>query len=100
VGSLAAIVFIAAAAAAGIFLGTQKTVIKGSVMAATIYENVKDKGISRVTCDDEIPVSQRGAVFECNAEGIDGSTARIQYVKDHAGKMSAKILASTGPKRR
>ena len=96
-GSLAALVFIAAAAGGGIFLATQKTVIKGEVMAETMLEKVKEKGISKIVCDDEIPVSPKGASFECKFEGTDGSTARFQYVMARNGSLASSLLGSTGP---
>ena len=98
-GSIAALVFIAAAAGAGIYLGTQKTVIKGEVMAEHMLEQVREKGVSRIVCDDAIPVSPKGAVFECNFEGTDGSTARFQYTMNRSGGLSANLLNSTGPTR-
>ena len=99
-GSLAALVFIAAAAAGGIYIGTQKTVIKGDVMAANMMEEVREKSgnaISKIVCDDRIPVGPSGAVFTCKFHGTDGSTAKFQYTMNRSGGLSANMLDSTGP---
>ena len=98
VRSFAAIVFIAAAAAAGIYVGTKKTVIRGEVMAANMLEQVKGKGVTKITCDEQIPVTNTGAVFTCHFHGNDGSTARFEYTMNRAGALSANLLDSTGPK--
>ena len=99
VRSLAALVFIGAAAAAGIYVGTRKTVIKGEVMAENMMEQVKEKGVTKITCDEDIPVTSAGAVFQCRFEGNDGSTARFEYKMDRAGALSANLLDSTNPTR-
>ncbi|MDQ3334313.1 MAG: hypothetical protein M4D80_04065 [Myxococcota bacterium] len=98
VRSFATIVFIGVAAAAGIYVGTKKTVIAGEVMAANMLEQVKEKGVSKITCDEKIPVGIEGAVFKCDFNGNDGSTARFEYTMNRAGALSANLLESTGPK--
>lgn len=95
--SLAALLFIGAAAAAGVYVGTQKTVIKGEVMAGQMLDQVKEKGITKITCDDRIPVGPAGAVFTCRFHGNDGSTARFEYTMDRSGALSASLLDSTDP---
>jgi hypothetical protein len=99
VRSFAALVFIGAAAAGGIYLGTKKTVIKGEVMAANMLEQVKKKGISKIICDDAIPVGTEGAVFKCQFHADDGSTAQFQYTMNRAGALAEKLLESTPPTR-
>ncbi len=97
VRSFAIVVFIGIVAAAGILVATKKTVIKGDVMAATMMEQVKEKGVTKITCDPNIPVTQAGAVFKCNFLGHDGSTASFQYTMSRAGSLSAIMLDSTNP---
>jgi hypothetical protein len=97
VRSFAALVFIGAAAAAGIYAGTKQTVISGDVMAANMLEQVKEKGVSKITCDEKIPVTTKGAIFKCHFHGNDGSTAQFEYTMDRAGALSANLLDSTGP---
>jgi len=99
VRSLAVLVFIGAAAAAGIYVGTRKTVIKGDVMAENMMEQVKDKGVTKITCDERIPVTTEGAVFRCQLHASDGSTALFEYKMDRAGALSASLLDSTLPTR-
>ena len=89
--------FIGAAAAAGIYVGTKPTVISGEVMAGNMMEQVKSKGVTRITCDDKIPVTNNGAVFKCQFHASDGSTARFEYTMNRAGALSANLLDSTDP---
>ena len=98
VRSFAALVFIGAAAAAGIYVGTKQTVISGEVMAANMLEQVKEKGVSKITCDEKIPVTRTGAIFTCHFHRDDGATAQFEYKMDRAGTLSANLLDSTGPK--
>ena len=93
--SIAAIAFIGAAAAAGIYVGTKETVIRGDAMAAKMLERVKSKGITKITCDDNTPVTPNGAVFTCQFHGNDGSTARFRYTMNRAGGLAEKLLDSS-----
>jgi hypothetical protein len=95
--SLAALLFIGAAAAAGVYVGTKPTVIKGDVMAADLLEQFKARGVAKITCDDRIPVTPTGAVFKCRVNGSDGSTAHVEYTMNRAGALSANLLDSTSP---
>ncbi|HLL21011.1 MAG TPA: hypothetical protein VK427_02720 [Kofleriaceae bacterium] len=95
--SLAAIVFIGAAAAAGVYVGTRTTVMRGDVLADRFLEEVKENGIVRIACDDRIPVTAAGAVFTCKFQRDDGATARFEYTMDRAGAVSEKRLDETPP---
>jgi hypothetical protein len=97
VGSLAAVLFIAAAAAAGIYVGTKPTVISGKVMAATLLEQGSHRGIAKIDCDPQIPIGTTGAVFHCTALTRDGSTHRIAYTMDRAGALTAAIVDPVAP---
>lgn len=99
VKTAAILAFIGAAGAGAVALAMKRTVISGKVMAADLLAQVKDKGITELTCDPEIPVGAEGAVFTCNVAAGDGSTGRIEYKIDRAGSLSAKILESNGPTR-
>ena len=90
--------FIGAAAAAGIYVGTKPTVIDGDVMAADLLEQHREKGLVRMTCDDQIPVTPDGATFECQAYGNDGSTALIRYKMNRAGGLSGDVVDATRPR--
>jgi hypothetical protein len=98
VPSVAALVFIGAAAAAGIYVGTKPTVIDGDVMEADLVRQHGDKGIVRMTCDDKIPITREGATFECQAFGNDGSTALIRYRMNRAGGLSGDVVDATRPR--
>jgi len=100
VRSVAVLVFIGGTAAAGVYVGTRPTVIDGRVMAETMLEQVRAKGVRAVDCDRSIPVSQAGAVFACTLAGDDGSTARFEYTMDRAGALTSRLLGSTPPVRK
>ncbi len=89
--------FIAAVAGTGGYLATKKTVARGHVMAADLVEQLRDKGVSAMTCDDHIPFSPAGAVFECVVRGTDGSTATVKYTMDRTGSLAAELVGSTDP---
>jgi hypothetical protein len=95
--TLATLAFIGAAAAAGGYLAQRETVVDGRVMAADMMSRMKDKGITDMDCDREIPITGTGAVFQCNVRGTDGSTAKVEYTMDRAGSLSGKLLDQTGP---
>jgi len=95
--SAVALLFIAAAAAGAVGLSQKKTTISGKVMAADLMGQLSKKGITEVTCDDEIPVGVAGATFHCNIAGNDGSTAKIEYKLDRKQGLSGKVIDSSGP---
>jgi hypothetical protein len=98
--NVAIIVFVAACAVVAVFVGMQKTVIRGEAMAAQMMEIVNDKnipGIRKIECTDRIPVKKTGAMFECMWYGTDGSTARFEYKMKRDGKLEQNKLSETGP---
>ena len=97
VRSAAILAFIAACAAFGIVVAMQDTVIRGDVMAAKILEQVRERGIDRVACDERIPVGPHGATFTCQVFGNDGSTARLAYTMGRSGAYTATLIDSTPP---
>jgi hypothetical protein len=95
--TLAALAFIAGVAALAAYLAQRPTVADGEVMAADLLEQLRERSITAVTCDREIPIGPRGAVFECTATASDGSTARIEYTMGRDGALAGKILDAAGP---
>ena len=97
-GSIAAVVFIAAAAIAGIYTGTKQTVINGDAMAARMFEASRNKGITKVTCKDA-PITRDGVTYTCKLWGNDGSTAVFDYTWGRSGpkKDGARMIDSTPP---
>jgi hypothetical protein len=91
--------FIGAVGAGALIIGMSRTVIRGEVMAADLHAQLESRGITRVACQDRIPIENHGAVFECTIEANDGSTARIEYTMNRAGSLSAKLIDGTGPTR-
>ena len=100
VRSAAVLAFVGLAAAIGIYVAMQKTVIKGEVMAGNLLEQFRSKGVSKIDCDERIPVGPDGAKFTCKVQADDGSTANVEYTMDRAGNLSGNVLDSTGPTER
>ncbi len=95
VKSFVALAFIGGVAAGAVYVGSKRTVISGHVMAANMLEQTASKGITRVDCQDNIPIGNAGAVFECTFNHRDGSTARFKYTMNRKGKLDAKLLDSS-----
>ena len=95
----ATLAFIAAAAGGALYLARRPTVASGEVMAADLMENLKSHGITKLSCDKDIPIGKAGAVFVCDVAADDGSTAKIQFTMDREGRLASKPLESTGPTR-
>jgi len=96
VRSFAAVLFIGAVAAVGIYVGTRPTIIHGDVMAADLLTQQRKKDVVKVECDPRIPLTATGATFECLLVDSEGSSARVRYKMSRAGKLEAEIL-STAP---
>lgn len=94
VRTLAALGFIAAVGAGAVFIAQKKTVIRGSVMAADLLVQLKDRGITEVTCDDST-VDNHGAVFICRVAASDGSRATIEYTMNREGAINGKQLGDS-----
>jgi hypothetical protein len=97
VRTVATVVFIGAVAAAAIYMAQRPTYASGTTMAAQLLDGAKAKGITKVRCDDRIPILHDGAIFRCHIEADDGSTAQLEYTLDRAGMLKPKLLTSTGP---
>lgn len=94
VRTLASLVFIAGVGAGAVYFSQKKTVIKGSVMAADLLEQLASRGITEVSCDDS-PVAPKGAVFICRVAHKDGSRATIEYTMDRKGAITGKQLGDS-----
>ena len=97
VRSLAVLAFIGAAAAFGIYVAMQKTVIKGEVMAATMMDLVDKSKISKIECDERIPVGPEGAKFRCKLYAPNGATGLFDYTIDRAFKFTEKPASEPRP---
>ncbi len=94
VRTLAALVFIAGVGAAAVYISQKQTVIRGSVMAADLLAQLKERGITEVACDDA-PVDDNGAVFICRVAASDGSRATIEYTMNREGAINGKQLGDS-----
>lgn len=90
--------FIGAAAVAGIYVGTQPTVIDGDVMAAELLAQHRSKGWVRLTCDPKIPVSPSGATFQCQSYSGDGASSLIRFTLDRSGGTAGTVVEATRPR--
>jgi hypothetical protein len=94
-GTVLGVLFIAAAAAIGIGVGTRPTVIDGRRISAEIQKVVAGQGIS-VECDREIRVGAGGAEFACTlARGA--VRERIEYTMTREGKYAPRSQAPGDP---
>ena len=62
-------------------------------------KHLEGRGITEMTCDDQIPIGVAGAVFHCTVGATDGSTAKIQYTMDRAGQLAGEVVDQRGPTR-
>lgn len=99
VKTLATLAFIGAAAAGAVALAHTRTVIDGKVMAADLLKQLQPRGITRMECDDSIPITTAGAVFRCTVVARDGSTGRFEYTLDRAQHLSGREVSETPPTR-
>ncbi len=85
----ATIGFIAAVAVLAIVVGTRTTQISGRVMAARIHEQLPDRDLLRVECEDKIPVRRHGARFVCTHVGNRGNRLEVEYEMSREGSLRA-----------
>jgi hypothetical protein len=88
--TLAALLFIAAAAALAIGLAQTPTVVDGRVMAADRLEEVRKDGVVGMDCDAQIPIGLHGAAFTCLATLADGATQIVEYTLRADGQLAWK----------
>ena len=79
-GTTLGVLFIAAAAATGIYVGTRPTVMDGGWIAGKLTENLGEEGEQglAIECDRAIPVGVTGAEFGCVFSRL-GARQRIWY---------------------
>jgi hypothetical protein len=83
-GTVLGLVFIAIAAAAGVFVGTRSTLIDGRRIAAEMAKGAREPGMT-VECDREIRLGAGGAEFVCTHSRL-GAFQRIEYRMTREGK--------------
>jgi hypothetical protein len=87
VKTVATIVFIAACAAAALYFAQRKTVLRGDVIEADLMKMLEGRGITKLECDNRIPIGPRGATFHCRVEQ-QGGGSRVRFRMDRAGRIS------------
>jgi hypothetical protein len=87
---LAAVGFIAAIGALAIWLARRPTIADGRVMAADLLAQLRSHGVTRMTCDPQIPIDRQGAVFRCAVTVADGEVQHIEYTMDRTGELTAR----------
>jgi hypothetical protein len=93
-----AALLIAAIGALGWYMYHRPTVARGEVFAEQFLTSMKT--LSRVECDDQIPVAVTGARFECELIAKDGDHARVAFKMDRAGRLTSKVISETRPEHR
>ena len=95
--SLAVVAFIAAVAAAALFVFERPTVARGSVIAADLMATNQATLVS-LDCDPEIPIGISGARFSCRAEFKAGEVKRLEFKMDRAGTIKQIGESSESPR--
>jgi hypothetical protein len=85
VGTALGLLFIVAAAATGVFVGTRPTVMDGRWIAAKLAKSAEDKGTA-IECDREIRVGVTGAEFACVHSQL-GASQQVWYRMSRDGKL-------------
>ena len=98
--SLAAVGFIVAVAALGVWLARRPTIADGQVMAADLLDQLRPHGVTAMACDPRIPIDRRGAVFRCSATLDDGEIQHIEYTMDRTGQLTSRLEPAPGTHRR
>ena len=94
------IAFVAAIAAAALYLAQRPTVARGAAIADLLLDQNRAHGWREIRCDDHIPITVHGARFTCELELDDGDRDCFEVEIDHAGNWKTKVLSSTGPTHR
>jgi len=84
-GTVLGVFFILAAAAAGVLVGMQPTVMDGRWIAAKLEKNAQKQG-SVIECDRRISVGVKGAEFACT-QSRAGASRQIWYRMSRDGKL-------------
>jgi hypothetical protein len=91
--SIAVIVFIAIIGATGIYFAQRTTVARGYVVAGDLVKT--NAAVKAMTCDDDIPIANRGATFHCGVEFKNGNVARIRFTIDRNGQITQAEKAAS-----
>ncbi|MFT3699647.1 MAG: hypothetical protein QM831_41245 [Kofleriaceae bacterium] len=60
------------------YAAMRPTVARGSVLAADLLK-ANPKVLSKLTCDDEVPIGVDGATFWCDATFLAGPPRRLHF---------------------
>jgi hypothetical protein len=93
------VAFVAAMAAAAVYLAMRPTVADGKQYGARMQVELAAKGITSVVCDDEIPIVHDGAVFRCEVVANNGESGQVEISLDRVGGAATKIVSQTPPRR-
>jgi hypothetical protein len=81
-GTALGLVFILAAAATGVYVGTRPTVMDGRWIAAKLAEGAPVEGAA-LECEPAIPVGVAGAEFACSL----GADRQVRFRMSRDGKL-------------
>src|SRR5438045_716728 len=93
-GTVLGVVFIVAAAATGVFVGTRTTVMDGRVAAARLTKAGLEEG-GTLECDRAIRVGVAGAEFAC-VRSRRGEREQVWYRMSRDGKLEQTRVARPG----
>ena len=92
VKTVATIAFIGVCAAGALYLAQRETVARGDVLEADLMKMLEKRGITKLDCDDAIPIGPRGATFRCQVEAKDGTRGVVRYQMDRAGRIVGTVV--------
>ncbi|HEY4178445.1 MAG TPA: hypothetical protein VGM90_16475 [Kofleriaceae bacterium] len=83
------IAFIAAVGAGAVVMARRPTKLSGAVIADDLLAQLKEKGITEMTCADSV-IGKQGAEFLCQVGATDGSHATIRYTMARSGQIKGE----------
>jgi hypothetical protein len=94
-----AIGFIAAVFVIAVVVGTRRTVARGNVMAADLFDQLKaqDDRLERIECDEAIPIGDSGATFTCTLFASDDAVD-VEYTMARDGSMVMTPMVRARPR--
>ncbi len=84
-GTLLGVLFIVAAAATGVYVGTRPTVMDGGWIASKLKKSATDEQLG-LECDRAIPVGVKGARFRCVQSRL-GASQEVWFRMNRDGKV-------------
>jgi hypothetical protein len=95
-GTALGLVFILAAAATGVYVGTRPTVMDGRWIAAKLAQAAPEGGggaAAAIECDRAIPIGVAGAEFACSL----GGDQQLRFRMSRDGKLEQVSARRTRP---